>query len=222
MWQALAWWIAAEFVRRHPEAEPRIMEHHWYGVMLDVGVGGVELSLASHGHLTPHVDSCDMDQRLNWLDVLLAENRRAQVIEPLERVLGLPSPKRTPPTTRTSVGPRLLAAFFAKTALRPLAWQACCGYICSHWDDECWPVERLFAAMPAVDTDRRKRRNEADYWFICRSRDLLEPGEPVAAVDIVTGRAWSRSGTVVDLMERYEQVGRSVDALASAVLPPAN
>ena len=221
MRQALAWWLATELVRRHPREAPSIDEEHRYGVMLDVSVAGRRISLATDGHITPHVEPLDMDSRLNWLDVLLAEDRRTYVVEQVERVLGLESPRRTPQTTNVSVGPRLLAGFLSKTALQPLQWQACCGYRYFH-DDGSSPFEQMFEAMPAVDADRRAGRHaEGDYWFLCRTRDMWEPGEPVAAVDVVSGRAWSGEVGPINLMTKYEQLGRSLDALVSAVLPPA-
>ena len=55
------------------------------------------------------------EDRFNWADVILSDRRRWYVVEQVERIERLNSPDSTPPTTRSSIGPRAVAAFLSRT-----------------------------------------------------------------------------------------------------------
>lgn len=244
--QALAWQVATELVRRHPTRLRLYMgDIHQYGPalipMIDLGEQGPtrqwgELFLMTWGegcHITPTSlaqrvgfdDHLFADGRFNWLDVLLAPDRRQYVVAELERQAGLRPPARTPSTTRATIGARLVSAFFSKTALAPqFRWGATNARVES--DDGIFLDEQMLNAMPAVKSDWARRDQKdmwstARYWFICHGNP--ESGEtwaPVAAVDFVSGILWSTDGTRRDLMALYTKHNRKIDALVSRYLPP--
>ena len=134
--RALAWWIAAEMIRRHPN-EIRAIETHPGGGQYDcvsLYRRHAEDALVAHMNLEGHItheswfgnpggesDSGVADPRLNWLEVLAAKDRRKYVIEALEGVCGFTSPSKTPQTAKKSIGPRLIARF-AGTAFTTRTW----------------------------------------------------------------------------------------------------
>ncbi len=106
----ISWWVAAELIRRHPK-DLTVLELHPSGGLMDcLGVGFRPDSPSAHdregqfiylardpgGHIT--VNSAGGD-RFNWVEVLLARDRRAYVVKQIEREFGLKSPKATPSTT---------------------------------------------------------------------------------------------------------------------------
>lgn len=135
--RALAWWIAAEIIRRHPE-EVRVIETHPVGGQYDcvsLYRRDADDSLIAHMNLEGHIrhkpwfegsggepDSPVIDPRFSWLEVLAAEDRRQNVIKALESVCGLTSPKKTPPTVTKSIGPRLIARFASALAFTSRTW----------------------------------------------------------------------------------------------------
>src|SRR6478609_8707647 len=121
MRQALAWWVAAELIRRHP-THVRVRESCYPYDCLSlqrrsstqwqlVALLGQDLG----HHITPL--NWGDSERFNWTEVLLAPDRRAYVVAQLELLEGLIPPASTPPTTATSIGPRLIAAFMGRSAL---------------------------------------------------------------------------------------------------------
>ena len=88
--RALAWWIAAEMIRRHP-ADIRVIENHPGGGAYDCvslyrrDTDQPIVLMNLEGHIThqPWFDNPDFkrhdevdDPRFNWLEVLASENRR--------------------------------------------------------------------------------------------------------------------------------------------------
>lgn len=230
---ALAWQVGAELVRRHPD-NLRLIETfpHQYGPALTVwqmeaGSSGLPVLLMTLGewtHITPLGTNWDAG-RFNWLDVLLADNRRAYVVAQLESVLGLSAPVATPATTEASIGPRVLAAFLARTALTPHRWAVAGGVFVD--DDGQGTHEELFQAMPLVANDTTKHRPaehplalaESRYWFIGPVKDG-SLSVPVVAMDMFAGRAW-RGESEVDLLALYRRRGDKLDPVVNDVFPPA-
>lgn len=142
MRQALAWWTAAELTRRHPNnlriAEWHPMDGQYDCVSLfrrsDANTWNgwdelVHLNIRDpDDHLTGASWFGTSDERFNWLDVLLAPDRRGHVITQLEQLEGLPSPATTPPTTAASIGVRFIAEFLSRSALAPDRWRLLNGY----------------------------------------------------------------------------------------------
>ena len=114
--QALAWQVAAELVRRHPKTLRLHMAYiHQYGpalmpMRMRPSGDWRPVHLMTWGksmHISP-VNGGWSNGRFNWLDVLLAPDRRTYVVEALERVAGLPSPQATPATVMQTIGARLV------------------------------------------------------------------------------------------------------------------
>lgn len=238
--QALAWQVAVELIRRHPDTLRLSMAFiHQYGPALvtkQLQASGtwrpVHLMTWGKGaHITlDGVTSPDggvQEGRFNWLDVLLAPNRRDYVVAGLERQAGLTPPRSTPATTKQSIGIRLVSAFLAKTALAPtMRWVAVNGLI--EDDDGDSPAGDLFAAIPAVYDDWIAPRASPDEWSTSRYWFILPNDEesagydrpPVAALDFISGALWTAEGKTHDLMADYAASGRRLDPLVSRLLPP--
>lgn len=237
--QALAWQVAAELVRRHPATLRLYMAYiHQYGPALipmelrhDGQWHALQLMTWTKGmHITPAEQDWS-NGRFNWLDVLLAPDRREYVVEQLERQSGLVPPGTTPPTTSATIGVRFVAAFMAKTALAPtLKWVAVNGLV--EDDDGASPAADLFETMRAVQIDWSGRDLEDQwstirYWFLLPHSSEEDSGpadpkvpQPVAAIDFCSGTLWTPDGERRDLMAEYAKHGRRVDALVSCYLPP--
>jgi len=233
--QALAWWVGAELVRRHP-ATIRLIEvfPHQYGSALTVwdtsqgedpsGRALAFLTVGESFHITPLVEPA-LEGRLNWMDVLLAPNRRFDVVERLEGQLRLTPPAATPSTTAASIGPRVIAAFLQRTALERNRWVVTNGAF--EEDDGTGTRHVLFDLMPEVAADRDRHQPgrhpldlvETRYWFLGPIKDD-EAGLPVRAVDTTDGRIWL-DGRCVSLMDEFQRHGRNLDRVVSAVMPPA-
>lgn len=237
MRQALAWVVAAEFVRRHPN-DLRVVEAHvhQYGTAVTLFGRGARgfgdgspvafLTLGESFHITPLGVDWEAG-RFNWLDVLLTRDRRSYVVQQLERVLNLEAPTVTPRTEESTVGARLVAAFLERTALGPTRWTVLNGATVD--DDDASPAGDLFGFMPEVAIDRLKYEPadhpwslvESRYWFVCPVSNTDQAQAPVAAVDVAAGLAWASQGRV-ELLPLYRQLGGKIDALVSAVLPPTH
>lgn len=227
-----AWWVAAELVRRHPE-RLAVIETHPGGGMYDCltvmdrehWAPGITMTLGPMGHLqTPG----DVDERLNWTDVLLAPDRRALVLR-LEASLGLVGPARTPPTTEASIGSRLIANFFWRAANSRRPWLAFNGV-----DDTAGygggPRDRLFDEIPGMADGRRGLQRVGRlpdtayrFWFVGRPPPAGDHGRDVDlafAVDSWSGDLWHPDGTHVSLIDAYGRLGRSLDRLVNEVCPP--
>ncbi|MHA6510731.1 TY-Chap2 family putative peptide chaperone [Tessaracoccus sp. Y1736] len=233
--QALAWWVGAELVRRHPDSI-RLIEvfPHQYGPALTVweksddahapGRGLAFLTLGESFHVQPLLEPA-LDGRLNWLDVLLAPNRRHDVVERLEAQLQLTPPTSTPSATDSSIGPRVIAAFLQRTALDQDRWVMTNG---AYEDDDGAGVsDRLFESMPEVALDATRHLPElhplglsqSRYWFLCPIKNG-EAGPPVRAVDTTAGVVWLE-GERVSMMDEFRACDRSLDRLVSSLMPPA-
>ena len=96
--RALAWWIAAQMIRRHPD-EIRVIETHPAGGLYDcvsLFRRKPEDALVVHMNLEGHIThqswfdtegsnaaNAVADRSFNWLEVLAAQDRRRYVIEAL-------------------------------------------------------------------------------------------------------------------------------------------
>lgn len=232
--QALAWSVGAELVRRHP-GQLRLIEvfPHQYGPALGVwspgeGRGSGQhlglLTIAAGAHITPSTVGWDRG-RFNWLDVLLAENRRTYVVSQLEPVFGLNTPTETPATQASSIGYRAIAAFLERTALGADRWVINGG--ATEDDDSVGVEEQMFQAMPAAKADIANHDPDTHPWHMAESRYWFgcpihkgQPQPPTFAVDVVDGVVW-RDSEPVDLMERYRALDRKLDAVVSDAFPPA-
>lgn len=230
--QALAWWVAADLVRRHP-SQLRIIEAypHQYGMAVTLVrrlPESLEFGWAAYLTLGPSFHLVTLKGGgFNWLEVLLARDRREYVVLQLEADLELSPPRATPSTTSSSIGPRLISAFLARTSLGPSRWIMRCGATDS---DDGSEVERaLFAAMPHVAEARGEFEAsqhplglaESRFWFLCPLDLEDNPADPVLAIDCFDGRIWNSNVSGELLLPWFDRVGRKIDALVSVTFPPA-
>lgn len=234
----LAWWVAAELVRRHP-GELRVIETHPGGgqyncvsVYRITDEDGpevvVHMNVDAGAHLT-HGSWFDRgdDERFNWLEVLLCDNRRSYVVEQLERLGGLSSPTPTPRTTSESIGPMVISAFLERSVLGPARWTATNGVADS--DGGLEVRRQLFDQFPDAAGHVSSVEGGLDgygeyrFWFVGPAGDAGEfsLAEPAFVVDTWTGHLWARGRDRIDLLEGYTTVDRSLDALVSSACPPA-
>lgn len=236
MTTTLAWWVAAELVRRHP-GELHVIETHPGGGQYDCvsiyrssGRSGAEVVVHMNvtGTLTHGTWFRDGGERFNWLEVLLSANRRSYIVEQIERVEGLTSPPKTPSTDTSTVGPMLVAAFLERSVLGPARWCAVNGVADSsegvHVRTECFEqfpdAERWCASVEGDFGGRREYR----FWFVGEAghAGAFSLERPAFAVDTWTGHLWRRDpGDRVDLLGEHMASARSLDALVSSVCPPA-
>jgi hypothetical protein len=184
------------------------------------------------GSITPGRWFSDGTQkRFQWPEVILTPRRRQYVVEQIEREQGLQPPASTPATTRGSIGPRLIAGFFSRTALGrgghpPLTergpgmpWTAFNGF----GDTDGYGGGRrddLFKAFPGL-TERRQSQEPGPfgdpgyrYWFVLDRHEA-----PRVAIDITSGTAWSPDAEH-DLMHEYTEAGRRLDPVINELFPP--
>lgn len=233
---ALAWWIAAELARRHL-AELRILETHPGGGQYDcVSVYRSPLSSSSAivhmnfqpgGHLTSGSTS-GPDQRFNWLEVLLAGDRRINVVEQLEHAGDLMALNRPPSATERSIGPMVIGAFLQRSTLGPSQWTTANAVADDH-SGATIRSSRLqhFDAIGdhlGVQPDSAGVERWYDVWFVGRSNGVcpFSMDKPEFALDLATGHLWHPDKPAsFDLMDRFQSVGQSLDSLVSLVCPPA-
>ena len=246
MAEALARWLAAELIRRHPE-DLRVIETHPGGGQYDCisiyhrgrsrnGPKAVDWQqLVVHMNIIPgshlshdawFASKAEMG-RFNWPEVLLCDDRRTYVVKQLERSAGLAAPPTMPVAKASSIGPRLIAAFLQRTFLGPARWRTDNGF-CESSGGWASVREELFEQIPGAQAWRSQPRvenlldtPEYRFWFLSRERadDTIDP--PAFAVDTWTGHLWNKAGPQIDLLDRYVKGKRSIDTLVSDVCPPA-
>lgn len=231
--RALAWWIAAEIIRRHPD-EIRVVETHPGGGLYDCvslfrrdANDSAAADMNLEGHIThaswfgnPGGDRAAgiADARFNWLEVLASEDRRSYVIEALEGACGLKSPKKSPPTTSRSIGPRLLARFAGAAAFTTRTWHICNAVYDSSgmWSG----VNKWVHDIKGPEFESQKgdllREPYYRYWFV-----LDHERKPVSVTDVDLGFAWRRDrpNMTYNLMELYVAYDSHIDRVMAEVLP---
>lgn len=239
--RALAWWIAAELVRRHPGRlqiiETHPMDGHYDCIsVFDQGVEGAgDPGIVLHMNVDPgtHIthrswfsDESEDETRFNWLEVLLCGDRRRYVVKQLERVEGLPSPSRTPSTRPESIGPLVIAAFLQRSLLGPAKWQALNGVEDPAYGDNI--RSELFSAIPGARIASDCGIDGVDhlqpeyrFWFLAEENRDGSTDAPTVAIDTWAGLLWRADGPEVDLMSVYSDESRSLDRVVSATCPPA-
>ncbi len=242
---ALAWWIGSELMRRHPGELflRRTGSEFQYNVLAVTRrmagvpgrsreVGAMNRQPGSHLTTGTWFDNSSSTKRFNWLEILASPDRFKYVVEQLEKEAGLRSPTSAPATVASSVGPRLIAGFLVRTIFTRKKWVALAGLEDSGMG-EAWTHDTLFQNFPGTEqlipSPSPNAYVEGDYrfWFLCPT----EPGkheqessakDPTVAIDIDHGLLWTqKTPSPVNLIDAYNKAGRSMDALISAVCPPA-
>lgn len=244
-----AWWTVAEVMRRHPD-EVQLFETvpiaggmylclalyqsrdeiPYTGTVVHLNLAGSASHIASHDENPLHI---------NWAEVVLAPDRRNQVIKPIEQALYLDSPDRTPPTERSTIAYRVFASFMARAAfagrtassgatrLEEAHWRFTQGFYEGRFQPKLYEA---FRDLPNPPEPQYTEHGEsfydwddlpswyADHWFLVES-DQPHVDTPRVAIDARNGKAWSPDAEH-DLMTLFERNGRSVDRVTTAAMPP--
>ena len=231
--RALAWWIAAEMIRRHPD-EIRVIETHPGGGLYDcvsLFRREPEDALVAHMNLEGHIAheswfdnhssnaDCEVaDPRFNWLEVLAAEDRRKYVIEALEGVCGFMSPNETPPTARRSIGPRVIARFAEAAAFTTRTWHIRNAVYDSSgmWSGvHHWVRDIKGPGFQSLESDMLGDPHYR-YWFV-----LDHEFRAAAVIDVDLGFAWrrDRSDVAYQLMDLYAAYDSRIDRVMADIFP---
>ena len=231
--RALAWWIAAEMIRRHPH-DIRVIETHPGGGQYDcvsLYRRDAENTLVAHMNLEGHIthqswfdnecsnaDNSVADRRFNWLEVLAAEDRRRYVIESLEGVCGFMSPNETPQTARKSIGPRVIARFAEAAAFTTRTWHIRNAVYDSsgEWSGvQDWVRDIKGPGFGSVESDMLGDPHYR-YWFV-----LDHEYRAAAVVDVDLGLAWrrDRSDVAYQLMDLYAAYDSRIDRVMADIFP---
>jgi hypothetical protein len=117
VFNGIAWYIAAELIRRNPQSL-RVIETHPGGGQYDcISVltrtadpqRVVDMNRVGSLHTGMQIDGRDRWGSFDWLQVLQLDDIRENLIRPIEARLGIASPNKSPPTTQQSIGVRVLA-----------------------------------------------------------------------------------------------------------------
>lgn len=230
-----SWQVAAELVRRHPERFV-VIETHPGGGQYDClsiyergGEGDrpkflnfAHLNRIPRGHITSRGWGVEAE-RLNWVDVLFADDLRGEVIVPLEIYGAIESPTQSPVTTPSSIGVRLIAEALSLRVATKKSLTALNGVADSSYGSGI--RGQLFAEFPAI-TDIEFESEDFDietvpayrYWFVCTGANGGSEQSALFVVDTWNGKMWFKNETEVDLMSLYRDYGSDITALASGVL----
>jgi len=231
-----AWRVAAELIRRHPEELYALELHPATGQYNCVSIFSrisdehrnhpalMHFNHAGRGHITGKSWQGGDDLRFNWLDVLLAADFRDEIITPLERAEGLSSPSQTPPTTRQSVGARVVAEALLGQALSNAPLVAANGvydssgmggsYVCDFYFKQFGTMIEQIVGRPDADLNGHPAYR---FWFV-RKADRKVHGNAELGIDTWNGKVWSRTLDGADLMQLYDAVGRNVRLLTARLL----
>lgn len=231
-----AWRVAAELIRRHPEELYALELHPATGQYSCVSIFSrtgdehrnhpalLHFNYAGRGHITGKSWRGGDDLRFNWLDVLFARDFREEIIVPLERDEGLTSPSQTPPTTRQSIGARLVAEALLGRALSNSPMVAANGvydssgmggsYVCDFYFKEFGTMIEQISGRPDSDLNGHPAYR---FWFICIDERKVH-NLPILGIDSWHGRVWSRTLNGADLMQMYDASGRNLQLLTARLL----
>lgn len=234
--EALSWEVAAELVRRHPD-ELMLAELHPGGGQYDcltiVSLRNHEKAFfnrISMGHINVALRD-SMDDRPNWTQVLLADDRRT-VVELIERNLGMQAPEETPLTTSRSIGYRVISEVILQKALSKNSLFASHGWYDGEMDELNAKVS-FFEAVPLAkesldlsESGELFKSSAANFWFVFE----LEPGKqgthflefepeaspPLFAVDCYQGKLYGPRFSI-DLIAEYKANNRNIEKLVRAI-----
>lgn len=222
---ALAWWIASELIRRHPNVL-RVIETHPGGGMYDclsiinreTGQGLIDLNRNGRIRIRRHDPRRGEGEIfVEWIPVLMLGRRRKKFVSSLQEALDLPTHTNALPTHTNSIGVRLLAnlanrfSFSNKTWDLRNAWLDTSGYgegPQTSWTDQFPKMDRINLEGDCFGNSHYR------YWFLIDFNKT-----PKLLVDVDRGLAWDSQNVRFDLMEIYSSQ-KSIDALVHRIGPP--
>lgn len=233
---AAAWRVAAELIRRHPdelyalEMHPATGQYDCVSIFKRVGdehrfhSALIHMNHKDRGHITGSSWQGGDDPRFNWLEVLFARDFREEIIIPLERAEELDSPSQTPPTTRRSIGARVVAEALLGRALSNTPLVAANGvydssgmggsFVCTWYFNKFNSMVKEIAGRSESELDGHPAYR---FWFVCIDERQVH-NQPVLGIDSWNGRVWSRNLDGADLMQLYDAAGRDVRLLTARLL----
>jgi hypothetical protein len=246
--EAITWTVIADLMRRHEStAALRVIETHPGGGQYDcrtiIQPTALDYGPCIHFNLQSGNAACfgtfgrrrDVERpswagedqgpdRLAYVESVLRAGHRMEVVNYLEAILGLPTPSRSPATTRHALAYRVMAEVASRAFLDGpvVRWKN--GRV----DTSGWapgdPIRPALRSIPQIarrlDEDARPA-TPADapgyrYWiWTHRGRD--EDEQPIAVVDALDGLMYrlGEADTPIDLLDLYNRVGRSIQQLAN-------
>ncbi|PPF54297.1 hypothetical protein C5B94_08045 [Clavibacter michiganensis] len=214
---AESWWIASELAARHPDH--LVTETHPGGGMYDVLAlvvpGNPErIRMNRGGSLT--VGRWDESERLrlSWPQIMAASSPHG-VVKHVEAAAGLTLGTSRPPTSRRTIVYRFIASFLAMQVNNRHAWDCRSEYLDSS-DIDGGP-RGYVTRFPAAEQAMRRvvpvgmpAEPHSYFWA------LLREGEPVAILSL-DGTLFE-GDRVVDLLDVYQQEGRSATAMVASAM----
>jgi hypothetical protein len=249
--EAVTWTLIADLMRRHEAtAGLRVIETHPgggqydcrtilqptatdYGPCIDFNLQSGNAACSGTFGCRRQVDRpwwAGEDQgpdRLAYVEAVLQAPHRMEVVNLLEAMLGLPSPARSPVTTRHGLAYRLMAEVASRAILGGpgVRWENGREDTSGYGSDD--PIRPALRHVPEISRTLDKRDEPATpadspgyrYWlWTTRAKD--DGRVAIAALDALDGvlyRLDGQSGTM-DLMDTYNEVGRNVRRLTDAAL----
>lgn len=254
--EAITWALIADLMRRHEAtAGLRVIETHPGGgqydcrsiVQLSDGHWGNDVSFnlqsgnascsgafGEEQRRVEHPIWAGEDQgwdRLAYIDAVLQAEHRMQVVNLLEAKLGLPSPSRSPATTRHALSYRVMAEVAKRSILDGpvIRWEN------GREDTSGWepsdPVHTALRRVPEIASlldkaDKGRLRSPTDlpgyrYWIWTLREESHADTEIVAIIDAIDCLLYRLNGKdkPLDLMNRYNEVGRDVRRLVDSLIP---
>jgi hypothetical protein len=246
--EATTWLLVADLMRRHEKAQGlRVIETHPGGGTYDCRTilqptlhefgSKVDLNLAS-GNLHVHVPMGKPRRPkplpeiagfapLPYVEAMLRAEHRMQVVQCVEALVGLPSVRKSPATTRQALVYRLMAeiAFRAMFDGPRVRWENgrfdTSGY---GPDDPIRPELRQVPALAARLGDPAPIGTVADrpgYWaWLWMSRPDSKTEQRAVAVLTIDAEFFvlDRNAAPLDVYSEYSANGRSVSALATQLI----
>lgn len=216
----LSWRLAAELVRRHPEELWVLRTYPAQYDLLSIRRLPDVLSSPSidinrtgtHVFISPFNDPTSVEGRsyMSWGNAYAANDPRDWLIE-LELTAGLQHPVgQLPPSTRSSLVVRWIAAFLAMQTGARTRWSA--------WNDWCEPdeVSAGFTSIPGAAEWLRSRGGSNGAAFVLFVGEMTNDERRPEFALSVDGQLWRGDQEAVALPAAYQSAGSSITSLIAA------
>lgn len=243
--EAVTWRLIADLMRRHEStAGLRVIETHPGGGLYDCRTilqpsatdfgPHIDFNLQSgnahcFGMFGTHQADGDQPEPLAYVAQTLQAGHAMQVVNRLEKILGISSPQRSPSTTAHALAYLVMAEIAGRAALHgaPVSWRN--GRHDSSGFQATDPVRQELRQVPEIAEkldDLAAGHSPADaagyrywIWTVPASAHLAE--QLVAIVDAVDGLFFrlGEQPKKIALMQAYDAVRRDVRRLVSALEP---